>query len=273
MASLSEQPQISYKRRRETIQFFAEVLDENLAIELVKIPAGKFIMGSPETEPERKDSEGPQHKVQINKFFMGQYPITQVQWRFVARLPQIEQNLESDPSRFKGDNLPVEQVSWYETVEFCKRLSAYTGREYGLPTEAEWEYACRAGTTTPFHFGETITPDVANYKTTGSYNNGPTAERLRKTTSVDHFDIANAFGLCDMHGNVWEWCQDHWHPNYEEAPTDGGAWLTEEKHTRRVIRGGARQYFPGKCRSASRVENSSDSRSDGIGFRVVCRVL
>ena len=190
----------------------------------------------------------------------------------MAKLPQIDQPLETNPSRFQGDNHPVEQVSWYDAVEFCERLSAHTGLKYDLPTEAEWEYACRAGTTTPFQFGETITPDVANYRGTGAYNNGPTGEQRRQTTPVDHFGIANTFGLCDMHGNVWEWCQDHWHDNYEGAPTDGRAWLTADEHSRRVVRGGARNCFPEQCRSASRVENAADSRSYVIGFRVVCRV-
>ena len=139
MVTLSEQPQILYERRRETIQFFAEILKGNLTIEMVQIPAGKFTMGSPDNEPERRDSEGPQHDVQVNEFFMGQYPITQAQWRFVAGLPQVERTLQTDPSNFKGDSLPMEQVSWYEAVEFCRRLSAHTRREYGLPTEAEWE--------------------------------------------------------------------------------------------------------------------------------------
>ena len=107
MVTLSEQPQILYERRRETIQFFAEILKGNLTIEMVQIPAGKFTMGSPDNEPERRDSEGPQHDVQVNEFFMGQYPITQAQWRFVAGLPQVSRTLQTDPSNFKGDSLPM----------------------------------------------------------------------------------------------------------------------------------------------------------------------
>ncbi|MBE9065287.1 formylglycine-generating enzyme family protein [Leptolyngbya cf. ectocarpi LEGE 11479] len=269
MATLSEQPKISYDRRRETIQFFAEVLDENLNIEMVQIPAGTFTMGSPEDELERFNSEGPQHNVTVKEFFMGQYPVTKAQWRFVAGLPQIEQTLEIDPSNFKGDNLPVEQVSWYDAVEFCRRLSAHMGREYGLPTEAEWEYACRAGTTTPFHFGQMITTQVVNYAG-ASYAGGPEGEFREKTTPVDHFGIANAFGLCDMHGNVWEWCQDHWHDNYKRAPTDGSVWLTSEISSSRVVRGGSWNDTPRNCRSASRNLDAPDLRFNDIGFRVVC---
>ena len=270
MSTLSERPNVSYERRQETIHFFAEVLDENLTVELVQIPVGSFTMGSPRTEPERKDAEGPQHEVRLDEFFMGQYPITQAQWRFVAKLPQIDQPLETNPSRFQRDNHPVEQVSWYDAIEFCKRLSVHTGRKYDLPTEAEWEYACRAGTTTPFHFGETISPDVANYQATEAYNNGPTSGQHRKTTPVDHFGVANAFGLCDMHGNVWEWCQDHWHDNYEGAPIDGSAWLKGLWGDSKVVRGGSWSFNPGMCRSASRTSISPNTRLNRLGFRLVC---
>jgi formylglycine-generating enzyme required for sulfatase activity len=150
---------------------------------MVLIPGGSFLMGSPEAEPDRSDNEGPQHKVTVPPFFMGRYPITQAQWRAVAALPQIKREPRPDPSRFKGDNRPVEQVNWYDAVEFCARLSAHTGRAYRLPTEAEWEYACRAGTTTPFAVGETITTEVANYDGNYTYNNGPKGEDRRETTN------------------------------------------------------------------------------------------
>ncbi|NEO21280.1 MAG: formylglycine-generating enzyme family protein, partial [Moorea sp. SIO4A5] len=126
---------------------------------MVAIPEGSFIMGSPETEEGHTNDESPQHRVTVTSFFMGKYPVTQAQWQAVAALPQVNRELEPDPSHFKGKNRPVEQVSWYDAVEFCERLSQYTKRPYRLPSEAEWEYACRAGTTTPFHFGETITTD------------------------------------------------------------------------------------------------------------------
>jgi formylglycine-generating enzyme required for sulfatase activity len=191
---------------------------------------------------------------------MGKYPITQAQWRFVAGLPAINRDLDPTPSHFKSDNRPVEIVSWYEAVEFCDRLSVYTGRTYRLPSEAEWEYACRAGTTTPFHFGETLSPEVANYGNKG------------KTTTVGKFP-ANAFGLCDMHGNVWEWCLDHWHDGYgEEAPADGSAWVEDEDGSLRVIRGGSWFNNPWHCRSAYRRASWIGYRNYNLGFRVVCKV-
>ena len=242
------------------------------------LPGGDCLMGSPEDELERTSAEGPQHEVSVNRFFMGAYPVTQAQWQAVAELPQVDQALELDPSNFKGENRPVEQVSWRDAVEFCERLSAHTRREYRLPTEAEWEYACRAGSTTPFHFGETITTDLANYDGTddpngrwsGSYGFGPKGEYRQETTPVDHFGIANAFGLCDMHGNVWEWCQDHWHGSYKNAPTDGSAWLSDDGEANRVLRGGSWFDFPRDCRSASRDNNQPGVRAFNIGFRVVC---
>ncbi|MGC8715225.1 MAG: formylglycine-generating enzyme family protein, partial [Leptodesmis sp.] len=166
--------------------------------------------------------------------------------------------LDPDLSSFKGENRPVEKVCWYGAIEFCDRLSQYTGRPYRLPSEAEWEYACRAGTTTPFHFGETITTDLANYcgedrkeyGWSGSYGRGPKGIYRQETTTVGSFGVANAFGLFDMHGNVWEWCLDHWHENYKGAPTDGSAWVKGGNSDLRLLRGG--------------------SWDDNIGFRVVC---
>ncbi|MEP0921229.1 formylglycine-generating enzyme family protein [Leptolyngbya sp. ST-U4] len=274
----NQQPNLRLQRRRQSVQFFVEPLIEDIGIEMMLIPAGTFLMGSPEDEVDRSPSESPQHEVSVPTFFMGKYPITQAQWRFVAQLPQVNRELNLDPSRFKGDKRPVEQVSWYDAVEFCDRLSAYTKREYRLPTEAEWEYACRAGTTTPFHFGETITTDLANYdgtddpdgKWSGSYGRGPKGEYRKETTPVDHFGIANAFGLCDLHGNVFEWCLDHWHGSYEGAPTDGSAWISGDENASRVRRGGSWGPYPGYCRSASRFNDSPDFRYYSIGFRVVC---
>lgn len=147
--------------RLGTNQYYEEALAEGvLPLRMMWIPAGRFLMGSPEDELERLDREGPQHSVTVPQFFMAKYPVTQAQWRAVAAMPQVNRDLQADPSNFKGELHPVEQVSWYEAVEFCDRLSAHTNRQYCLPTEAQWEYACRAGTTTPFHFGETITTDL-----------------------------------------------------------------------------------------------------------------
>jgi formylglycine-generating enzyme required for sulfatase activity len=258
------------QRQQQNNYQFIEVLGENLILEMVAIPEGTFLMGSPPQELESSNHERPQHEVVVSSFFMGKYPITQTQWRFVASLPQVNRELKIDPSHFTGDNRPVECVSWYDAMEFCQRLSQYTHRTYRLPTEAEWEYACRAGTTTPFHFGETITAELANYHATEIYGNGVKGEYRGQTTPVDHFGIANAFGLCDMHGNVWEWCLDHQHGNYEGAPNDGSAWLTDDESAWRVLRGGSWCYIPRVCRSASRLNVQPGFDHSLIGFRVVC---
>ena len=267
-------PPFTILRQPATAQYFTEPLEglgDLIPLEMILVPGGTFQMGSAETEPERREWEGPQHEVTVANFFMGRYPITQAQWRLVAAFPQVEQELDLDPSNFKGDNRPVEQVSWYDAVEFCARLAAHTSRPYRLPTEAEWEYACRAGTTTPFYFGETISPDLANYPGIETYNGGPKGEYRRETTPVNHFGIGNDFGLCDMHGNVWEWCQDHWHSSYEGAPKDGSAWLSENENASRIRRGGSWNGYPRNCRSASRDDSEPESRNDDIGFRIVCR--
>ncbi|ABW31983.1 formylglycine-generating enzyme family protein [Acaryochloris marina] len=228
-----------------------------LPLHMVLVPGGTFMMGSPEDEPDRLGREDPQHEVTVPAFFMSRYPVTQAQWKVVAELETVERSLKSEPSYFKGENRPVEQVSWYEAVEFCNRLDSLTKRPYRLPSEAEWEYACRAGTTTPYYFGETITNDVANYVG-------------EETTPVDHFGIANAFGLSDMYGNVFEWCQDHWHDSYKGAPTDGSAWLSKNESAGRIRRGGSWKHYPRICRSAYRNNDSPKSLSSNLGFRVVC---
>ncbi|MBD2267894.1 formylglycine-generating enzyme family protein [Anabaena sp. FACHB-1391] len=250
---------------------FIQDLANDTQLEMMLIPGDTFIMGSPPEELEDQKNESPQHSVTVQPFFMGKYPITQAQWRFVAQLPQMNKELDPDPSNFKGDNRPVEQVSWEDAVEFCLRLSQYTGRTYSLPSEAQWEYACRAGTTTPFHFGKTITTDLANYDGNYAYGQGPKGVDRGETTAVGSFGVANNFGLYDMHGNVYEWCQDHWHSNYEGAPTDGSAWLSnKEDSNRRLLRGGSWDGLPVNCRSAYRYGSYLVSNNDGIGFRVVC---
>lgn len=175
-----------------------------------------------------------------------------------------------DPSFHKGQLHPVERVSWFEVVEFCQRLSARTQRSYRLPSEAEWEYACRAGTTTPFYFGETITTDLANYKGDYPYSRGPKGPYREKTTLVGHFP-ANAFGLHDMHGNIWEWCQDDWHETYKGSPSNGQAWIDPERDedTPKVLRGGSWGNLPWYCRSADRLKNFPGSKNKEYGFRLV----
>jgi formylglycine-generating enzyme required for sulfatase activity len=248
---------------------FTEDLGNGVTLDMVAIPGGTFLMGSPESEPQRLDSESPQHTVTIQPFFMGKFPVTQAQWQAVASLPKVNIDLKADPSGCKGAKRPVEQVSWNDAVEFCTRLSKATGREYRLPSEAEWEYACRAGTITPFHFGETITTDLANYDGNYIYGSGSKGQYRGQTTDVGSFP-ANAFGLHDMHGNVWEWCEDTWHGKYNKAPIDGSAWVSNNDDLR-LWRGGSWHNYPELCRSAVRFSYGSGGRpSYFIGFRVVC---
>jgi formylglycine-generating enzyme required for sulfatase activity len=282
------------RRRQQAYGFIEYVENEGneIALEMLQIPGGSFLMGSPEDEPERSSHESPQHTVTISPFYMGKYPVTQAQWQAVAALPQVNRELDPNPSRFKGANRPVESVSWYDAVEFCLRLSQHTGKSYRLPSEAEWEYACRARTTTPFHFGETITSQLANYDgrsrfddiqglvddAKGNFDDMSQGQYREQTTEVGSFGVANAFGLYNMHGNVWEWCLDDWHDNYEGAPTDGSAWFdnndnTFQKQGRAVLRGGSWYNDPENCRCAYRNLHYRAERSyinDVFGFRVVC---
>lgn len=257
------------KRCQGQAQYFMEDLSNEITLEMVAIPGGTFCMGSPETEADRLESEDPQHLVTVKSFFMGKYPITQAQWQAVVALPPIKRSLALNPSKFKGANHPVETISFNDAIEFCARLSNYTGREYRLPSEAEWEYACRAGTSTPFHFGETITSDLANYDASYTYSSAFQGKYREKTTPVGSFQVANAFGLYDMHGNVWEWCADSWHNNYEGAPTDGSVWQDNNNNQKGLLRGGSWYFKPSSCRSASRINYLSAFENYGNGFRVV----
>jgi formylglycine-generating enzyme required for sulfatase activity len=255
---------------------------------MVAIPGGTFLMGSP-GEKDDYEREKPQHPVSVSAFYLSQTPITRAQWRFVAHLPREGKDLDPDPARFKeSDNNPVERVSWYDAIEFCARLSRHRGKNYRLPSEAEWEYACRAGTTTPFHFGETITGELANYDSSIVYQQEKAKKSPQKTTPVRSYP-PNAFGLYDMHGNVWEWCLDPWHDDYQGAPpTDGSVWdeknidnryqnvlnsinelLTDGRFC--VARGGSWGSNPNNCRSAYRILNDRRAyRNYNNGFRVVC---
>ena len=239
-------------------KYFKEDLGNNITLEMVQIPAGSFMMGSPESEKGRTQDQSPQHQVNVPGFSMGKFVVTQEQY---------QQIMGNNPSSFSGVKRPVERVSWNNAVEFCQKLSQKTGREYRLPSEAEWEYACRAGTTTPFHFGETITTDLANYNAT-QYASEPKGKYLEQTIDVGSFP-PNAFGLYDMHGNVWEWCQDDWHDNYINAPKDGSAW-TSQSGNNKLLRGGSWLTYPRDCRSACRYYYNLDDDYYNIGFRVVC---
>ncbi len=257
-------------RTQQTAKYYVEDLGNGIDLHMMLIPGGTFLMGAPETEEGSRDNERPQHQVTVPTFFMGKYQVTQAQWQVVASLDPVNRKLNPDPSRFKGKNLPVERVSWYDASEFCDRLSRQTVRSYRLPSEAEWEYACRAGTTTPFHFGETITSELANYNGEVIYSVGAKGNYRGKPTDVGSFGVANAFGLYDMHGLVWEWCADHRHDNYEAAPIDGSAWLIESDNPFRVLRGGSWKNNPENCRSAYRYRDHADADNEIIGFRVVC---
>jgi formylglycine-generating enzyme required for sulfatase activity len=235
-------------------KYYVEKLGNDVELEMVAISGGTFTMGSPSSEKDSRDSERPQHKVKVREFFIGKYPVTQAEWRVVAGWSKIERDLNPNPSCFKGDNRPVEQVSWYDAVEFCQRLSKKTGKQYSLPSEAQWEYACRAGTTTPFYFGETITTELVNYDGNYSYGNGPKGEYREETTPVGSFP-PNTFGLYDMHGNVWEWCADSWQNNYQGAPKDDRPWLVKDNDNRYSLRGGSWYYLPRDCLSAYRYGN------------------
>jgi formylglycine-generating enzyme required for sulfatase activity/uncharacterized caspase-like protein len=235
-------------------EIFTEDLGNDVSLTMVKIPGGEFLMGSPTSEEGHRDSESPQHRVKVPEFYMGETLVTQAQW---------QQIMVNNPSRLTGDGkLPVEQVSWLDIQEFCRKLSQQTQRGYRLPSEAEWEYACRAKTTTPFYFGETMTDKLANY-----------GRQSSKTTPVGKFP-PNAFGLYDLHGNLWEWCQDRWHENYEGAPINESSWLDLDaaENAFRVLRGGSWGSDPRLCRSATRINSSPDYRGNYIGFRVVCEI-
>lgn len=264
---------------------FVEELSLGVLLEMVEVPGGNFLMGTADEDVEKVveeyarywDEEGaktwvsrqrPAHKVIVSPFFIGKYSVTQEQWRVVANWPKVEIELNPDPSNFKGSKLPVEQVSWEDAKEFCARLTRQTGREYRLPSEAEWEYACRAGTASPFAFGETITPEIVNYDGNRPYAKAKKGVYRQATIPVGSLGVANTYGLYDIHGNVWEWCEDTWHKDYEGAPTDGSAWLSGEGSSR-VLRGGSWDNNGNYCRSAVRGYDAPVTRSRNYGFRVV----
>lgn len=267
--TISLTPNGSEAMRRTQYEWsYAEELAVGALLEMVKIPAGRFMMGGPDDEAFSNDSEWPRHQVTVSSFYIGKHTITQSQWRTVAGWPPVARELTPEPAHFKGDDRPVEQVSWEDAVEFCARLTKKTGLAYRLSTEAEWEYACRAGTETPFAFGETITPEQVNYHGAYPYGKAPKGGYRGETVAVGSLGVANQFGLYDMHGNVWEWCEDVWHENYNGAPNNGSAWTAGGDENLRVVRGGSWGYDGLYCRSACRVWNTP-ALNYSIGFRVV----
>ena len=270
-------------------------LADDLALRLRLIPAGAFLMGT-DGPPDEVGSEGPQHRVQIARpFYLAEFPVTQAQFEAV---------LGYNPSRFQGDaDRPAEQVSWFAAQEFCLRLSQRVGRRVRLPSEAEWEYACRAGTTTPYHWGDEATDDRVNCKTGDPFTalsagvedvpagdvewgGAPAAQ-----TSVQGRYPANAWGLIDMHGNVQEWCEDEWHDTYAGAPADGSAWVTAgDENPFRPVWGGSCWHYATACTAAAWQSLRADADDEPeefpedslfaallrdrppVGFRVVCAI-
>ncbi len=246
-----------------------EQLGDGVALTMVAVPAGGFLMGSPLEELDRLDQEGPQHQVNLEGFWIGQTPITQAQW---------SQVMDTNPSRIQSNlsihhQLPVEGVSWHDAIEFCAKLSERCGRHYTLPSEAQWEYACRAGTVTPFHCGSSLIAELASFNADVSPGVPPRGDCQGQITPVGQFP-ANCWGLHDLHGNVWEWCLDQWHSSYVGAPDDGSAWLAseadDEMETDRVLRGGSWSFGSLYCRSAHRNFFPSGKADTDVGFRVIC---
>jgi formylglycine-generating enzyme required for sulfatase activity len=259
-------------RYRRTNKSYTEDLGSGVRLTLMLIPEGEFMMGAPADEPGSDDRERPQHLVRLSQFLLGCYPVTQAQWRVVAGYDRINKELNPDPSRFKGDKRPVERVSWNDAREFCQRLSSKSEKDYHLPSEAQWEYACRAETLTPFSFGEIITTEVANYDGNSTYRNGPQGKYCEETTDVGVFP-ANDWGLYDMHGNVLECCEDDWHHSYKGAPRDGSAWVHSDQTNRdKLTRGGSWYFGARDCRSAIRYNFPRDFTGDIFGFRVCCEL-
>jgi formylglycine-generating enzyme required for sulfatase activity/uncharacterized caspase-like protein len=271
-------------------------LGEGVRLEMVAIPGGQFQMGSPEEEEKRDSDEGPVRTVTVPPLLVSRYPVTVEQWRRVAgSFPAVlNPKLKADPSQWKDAKGPIEHVNWFDAMEFCARLSKATNRLYRLPTEAEWEYACRGGTQAPFAFGETLTPELANYDGNYTYADGFKGEYRQRTTPVGQFP-PNGFGLQDMHGNVWEWCLDDWYGSYANAPSTSEARFQNDNHSHafnsaiklnnyqerffqemvkvnneqpKLLRGGSWFSYPRDCRSAYRHGRRADAFDDGLGFRV-----
>lgn len=245
---------------------------------MVVIPAGRFLMGSMADEPERLNWEGPQHDVRIAApFAMGVFAVT---FENYDRCCDDTKLGKPEDQGWGRGRRPVINVSWEEARDYCAWLTEQTGRNYRLPSEAEWEYACRAGTAAPFHFGARITTEKANFNGNHTYNGSAEGSYRKMTLPVGSFP-PNAFGLYDMHGNVWEWCEDAWHDSYTGAPTNGSAWeggkvgllaglLGAKAKGSRVLRGGSWYFAPRYCRAASRYGYPLGLRGRYVGFRVCC---
>lgn len=276
-------PTLIVETKIYTAKYFREMLLGDVSLDMTYISAGEFWMGAPDDEEGSGDAERPQHFVKVPHFFLGKYPITQDQY-----LAVMDKNPSSFTDDFKksGDALhrPVENVSWDNAQKFCERLRVMTEKPYRLPTEAEWEYACRGVVTEekgealtkeiwnrkyyqPFHFGQTISDQVANYDATEVYGVGKEGEYREQTTPVGLLGVANSFGLYDMHGNVSEWCEDEYLGDHERMMTDDEAW-TYKSHEVKIRRGGSFFAAPKFCRSAFRANDFADVYTSSLGFRV-----
>jgi formylglycine-generating enzyme required for sulfatase activity len=260
---LGTKTKVELDRKRGKAQYVRENIGNGITIDLVRVPAGKFMMGSNE-----HDSEKPIHEVTLQEFWMGKYAVTQKQWQAV---------MGNNPANFKGENLPVEKVSWHDAMEFCEKVSQKIGKKLRLPTEAEWEYACRAGTNTPFLCGETITTDLVNYDGNHPYGEAPKGQYRQKTVDVDSF-YPNQWGLYQMHGNVWEWCLDDWHDDYSAKPVRlkqngnepwGDVNINKNDNRSHLLRGGSWNYYARFCRAAVRDWDYARLQDLTFGFRLL----
>ncbi|MFN9621392.1 MAG: formylglycine-generating enzyme family protein [Cyanobacteriota bacterium] len=260
-----------WQAHREILQVTGdrEELSEGVAITLVWIPEGEVWLGSGDDEVGRTEDEGSRRRCSLPGFFLGQTPITQAQWQVVAQWPRESIKLPENPSRFKGANRPVETVNWPEALEFCRRLSRRSQKTYTLPSEAQWEVACRAGTTTPFSCGETVSSDLANYNGHYVYGAGVQGVFRGETTDVDTFP-GNGLGVHDLHGNVWEWCLDHWESR--DAGISSRDLELEDGKGERVLKGGCWADAPSALRSSSRRGSLPLAQCYYFGFRIA-RIL
>lgn len=228
-------------------------------MDFVRIPKGTFTMGSPQEEEGHRDDEG-QHQVEFtNDFYLGRSPVTQAQYKAITG---------DNPSRFKGDRLPVEKVNWSDADAYCKALSKKLKRKVSLPSEAQWEYACRAGTRTAFHFGSKLNGDLANCDGNHPYGARTVGPYKMKTTAAGSYP-ANVWGLYDMHGNVWQWCQDWYGPYSKLEDTRDPLQAKKQSDNHKVLRGGCWEAVAAYCRTAHRLENNPDDRGYLVGFRVL----
>jgi formylglycine-generating enzyme required for sulfatase activity len=266
------EPRREFRRAPEAKPEPPRAITNSVGMKLVLIPAGSFLIGSPEGEMQRGADEGPLRRVTLTRpFYLSVFPVTQFIYAHVTgRNPS-----HFTPANGGGPNHPAEEVSWEDAVAFCRRLSALdgekrAGRAYRLPTEAEWEYACRAGTTTAFAFGDSLSAEQANFDGNHPYGAAARGRHLQRTSAFGQYK-PNAWGLYDMHGNVWEWCADWYAADYYATAADhdsGGPPRGEQ----RVLRGGSWNNSGHLCRSARRNKYAPGFRNDTIGFRVALAV-